>query len=358
MGRDGSVDRRSFILRAGAAGLGAAALGLAGCPHRPAPQAPGGEASAPGAQPPTSEPSAPPQPSPAGGEALVAYFRHRGVQPSPGQLSKEICLQLLDRGVQYVTGEASANAAWKSLFATDDVVAIKVNQISGTVFTHPVLALAVAQRLRDLGLKPENIIIWDRSNGELVRNGYELQTSPNAVQVRGVEGEWEDQPTRKGSFNGPLAKILTQRCSALINMPVLKNHGAAAITLALKNHYGSHRNPGDHHGNECDPYIADLNSIEAIKNKTRLVICDATRACCNAGPGADDPRYVWSPNAILVATDPVAHDTFGTKLIADKRRELGLGGSLQPKHLATAASLGLGTNDLTKVSVNRDNDLA
>jgi len=356
LARDSSIDRRAFIQHTAAAGLGLTGVGLlAGCPRRTAPS-PGGQASAPAPESTTPPPTPPPRPA-GGGEARVAYLRHSGVQPSPGQLAQEIVLQMLDKGIQYVTGEGSASAAWKSLFASDDVVAIKVNEISGNIFTHPVLAHAIAQRLMDIGVKPGNIIIWDRTGGELTGRGYQLQTNPRNVIVRGVDGEWESQPTRKGSFNGPLAKIITQQCSALINLPCLKDHGGAGTTLAMKNHYGSHSNPSDHHGNECDPYIADLNSIDAIKNKTRLIVCDATRGCCQGGPGGDDPRHVWSPNAILVATDPVAHDAYGTMLINEKRQALGLG-PLQPKHIASAAALGLGTNDLTKVSVNKDNDLA
>jgi uncharacterized protein (DUF362 family) len=355
--RDPGLDRRQFLRQAGIAGIGLAGLGVvAGCPRRTPPPPPGGQASSL-PQPTAPQPSPLPQ-QPATGEAMVAYVRHSGVQPSPGQLSQDICLQLMDKGIAYVTGEASPSAAWASLFSSDDVVGIKVNQISGNIFTHPVLALAVAQRLLDVGVKPGNVIVWDRTAGEMTRNGYELQTGATAVQVRGVDGDWEAQPTRKGSFSGPLARIITQQCSALINMPCLKNHGGTAITLALKNHYGSHSNPGDHHGNECDPFIADLNSIDAIKNKTRLIICDATRACANGGPGGDDPRFVWSPNAVLVATDPVAHDAFGTQLVAEKRSELGLGGPFQAKHVATAAALGLGTNDLTRIGVNKDTDLA
>ncbi len=357
MARRSSLDRRTFI-QCTAAGLGLAGVGLlAGCPrHAAAPR--GDEASALPGKPRTVAPSPLPQPASAGGEARVAYLRHSGVQPSPGQLSQEIVLEMLDKGIQYVTGEDSANAAWKSLFASDDVVAIKVNQISHNLFTHPVIAHAVAQRLMDIGVKPDNIIIWDRTSGEMTLNGFQLQTSPGNVIVRGVDGEWEQEHTRKGSFNGPLAKIITQQCSALVNLPCLKDHDTSGVTLAMKNHYGSHSNPSDHHGNGCDPYIADLNSVDAIKNKTRLIVCDATRGCCQGGPGGDDPRYVWSPNAILAATDPVAHDAYGAMLISEKRRALGLGGLLQPKHIATAAALGLGTNDLTKVSVNRDNDLA
>ncbi len=329
-------DRRDFLKRAGAGLAGLAGVSLsAGCPRARPPSA-----SEPG-------PSAEPLPR---ASASVAHVTHAGVWAAPGQLSREIVLRMVDEGVKGVTGAASAEAGWESLFASDDVVAIKVNQISGVVFTNPVVALAIAQRLMDVGLRPGNIVIWDRKGGEMERNGYSAQGSSREVIVRGVDGEWDESPTVQGAFRGRLAKILTRQCSALINVPVLKHHAGAGVTLALKNHYGSHDNPGRHHRNECDPFIADLNSIPAIRDKARLVVCDATYACFNGGPQADNPNDRWQPDSILVAVDPVAHDAYGASLIEEQRRRKGLGSPV-PKHLTSAASRGLGTNDLARISV-------
>lgn len=282
--------------------------------------------------------------------ARVAHITHDGVWAAAGQLNRSVVLQMLDEAVRLVTGVESAEAAWSTLFASDDVVAIKVNQISPNVFSNPVVAMAIAERLVDTGLRPGNIIIWDRKREELARNGYHLDEDPSRVIVRGVDGEWEDQPVRQGSFCGRLAKIITRQCSAIVNVPVLKDHSGSGITLAMKNHYGSHDNPNAHHANRCDPYIADLNSIPAIKDKTRLIVCDATVACFRGGPHAADPRGRWQPNAILAATDPVAHDTYGAALIGRKRLEKGLS-FREPQYLASAKARGLGTNDLSRISV-------
>jgi len=334
-------NRRDFLKRAGIAGL--AGLGaVAGCKREPETV--------------VEEPTQSPGPKFIPEPARIAYLRHAGVQPSPGELDQDIVLELIDAGAQHVTGEDSADKAWNSLFSSDDVVAIKVNCIAPTVFSHPVVAYAVAQRLMDIGVAPDRIIIWDRKTGELASTGYDLQDSGGSLRIKAVENEWDEAPTTQGKFSGRLAKILTQECSTLVNVPVLKDHGVSGVTLAMKNHYGSHHNPRDHHGNGGDPYIADLNSIPAIKDKTRLIVGDCTRGCAQGGPYAGDPRWVWSPNGIMVATDPVAHDAYGTKVLSEKRAALGLG-ALQPKHVATAAARGLGTNDLSAMDV-LDKDLA
>ncbi|MFC1654646.1 DUF362 domain-containing protein, partial [Myxococcota bacterium] len=50
-----------------------------------------------------------------------------------------------------------------------------------------------------------------------------------------------------------LSKILTDRIDHLINLPVLKNHTMAGVTLSLKNHFGSTTRPDSLHGpqNDC-----------------------------------------------------------------------------------------------------------
>jgi len=137
-------------------------------------------------------------------------------------------------------------------------------------------------------------------------------------------------------------------------VPILKDHGTAGVTIAFKNHYGSFDNPGAHHGNNCDPYLADLYSLPAIREKTRLIVCEAIRPLANGGPGLNN-QYLWDYNGILVATDPVAMDYQGWQIIEARRKEIGLPPLAQTgrpvRHLATAARMGLGTNDPEKMRV-------
>ena len=153
-----------------------------------------------------------------------------------------------------------------------------------------------------------------------------------------------------------MSKILTQKITALINIPFLKDHGVAGVTCAMKNHYGSIRNPGDYHGNNCDPFIAEVNSIPAIKNKTRLIICDALKPLANGGPNFNS-EFVWEHRSIHIGADPVAFDFLGWQVIDARRQEIGLptlaDAGRPPKWLATAASMGLGTNDPARMEIIR-----
>ena len=327
--------RREFLRQAAAAGAGVAAAGVLG----------DGTASA----------------AQAGSRSRVIVVRDRSSisqSDSPGgRVDRRVVAQMLDRAIVRLTGVSDSTAAWKSLFRPDDVVGIKVNCLFGVgACTHPEVAHAVADALVRAGVKPSNVIIWDRATGDLLKSGYKINRDGPGVRVLANDGVWEDRPTRQGQFEGRLTRIITEQITALINVPVIKDHGIAGITAALKNHYGSFDNPGRHHGNHCDPYLADLNAIPAIRDKTRLVVLDALRPMADGGPGLRRDS-LWDFCSLVVSRDPVAVDYFAWKTIDERRAQTGLKSlaesGREPKWIATAARYGLGTDDPARMDIVR-----
>jgi len=272
-----------------------------------------------------------------------------------GKVNKEIVTTMINHAMAKLTGISDSTAAWKSMFKPDDVVGIKVNCLFGVgVSTHPEVAHAVADMLVKAGLKPSNVIIWDRATGDLLKSGYTMNKDGAGVRVIANDGVWEDQPTKQGEFEGRLTKIVTEQITAMINIPIMKDHGTAGISGALKNHYGTHDNPGRHHKNNCDPFLADLNAIPAIRDKTRLVVMDALRPQCDGGPGLRR-NALFDYHTLILATDPVALDYIAWKTLDERRVATGLKTfaevGREPKWIATAAAQGLGTNDPAKMDV-------
>jgi uncharacterized protein (DUF362 family) len=115
-------------------------------------------------------------------------------------------------------------------------------------------------------------------------------------------------------------------------------------------------NPNKYHPDGCNPYIADLNMLPAIRRKMRLTICDATTAMYEGGPGYK-PEHSWNANTLLASIDPVALDHTGWKMIERKRAEKGLkmlkAEEREPRYIATAADdeHRLGTNDPKMISL-------
>ncbi len=290
-------------------------------------------------------------------QSTVVEVKNPNALTEGNRLRQDVVQTMVFEAVRRLSGQKSDRDAWKQHFKPEDVVGIKVNCLFGRgASTHPEVVMAIVEGLKLAGVKPENIIIWDRSDGDLAKTGYTLNREGPGVKCYGTNGEYDPTPTRNGSFNGRLSKILSERITALVNAPILKDHSIAGITNACKNHYGSFDNPGAHHGNNCDPYLADLNAVPAIRNKTRLIICDAIRPIAEGGPGLRGD-YAWNYNAILASTDPIAIDTVGWQIIEARRKELGLPSLAQVgrpvKYLQTAAQLGIGTNDPNRIRLVR-----
>ncbi len=290
------------------------------------------------------------------GAARVVVVRNASLFGGGGQPHLEQLRKMLRVGMNGLFESGEGTAAWRSLFSPDDVVGIKVNCIAGpNLSSHPLLIEAIVSELEKVPIPRERIIVWDRTNKELTSAGYRINVDRQGLRCYGTDAVgYEEKASARRSFNGRLSKILTRRINALINVPILKNHGGAGVTIAMKNHYGSFHNPAAHHGKQCDPHIADLNSLDDIKSKTRLIVCDATRAACNGGPG-HNPAFTWQYSGVVVSRDPVALDTVGTKIIEERRAEVRLLTLAEkgqyPRQLGSADERGLGVSDLSRIDL-------
>lgn len=267
-------------------------------------------------------------------------------------------LALLDRAMESFYGVKDPVAPWKKLVKPGQVVGLKVNTIAGRgVTSNGVLVQAICERLKSAGIKPNDIVIWDRTNRELERCGLTSLASTLGVRCIGTDSDgvgYESEQVSYGQVKTHLSKILTRTCDVHINVPVLKDHSGAGVTLAMKNMYGVIDNPRDQHDDGCNPYVADLYMIPAIRQKFRFIVLDATTAVYDGGPSFR-PEFSWQPNSIIVAEDPVALDATGWQIIEKKRAEKGLksleAAGRAPRYIATAASHGIGNLDPKRISL-------
>ncbi len=260
--------------------------------------------------------------------------------------------KLVDRSVAKLTNTSTGAAGWKKLFKPTDVVGIKVNCLFGKgVATHPEVANAIARGLISAGVKADNIIIWDRATGDLIRCGYKPNREGPGVKVYGDDGDW-GEVIEQGAFKSRISKFISEKVTCFVNAPILKTHGLTGISLALKNHYGSFEDPGSHHGNHCNPAMADFSAIPIVKQKTRLVIVDALQPQWEGGPGLKADCQ-WKLYSIMAGMDPLAVDQNGMEIIQKKRAEVGLQpfSPAQIAWLASAQERGVGTCDPSKIEL-------
>jgi hypothetical protein len=286
---------------------------------------------------------------------LVVRATRPDVSTGEGNFDPAVLDKMLGDCLMRLTNTSQPAVAWKALFSPKDRVALKVNTLGGRgLSTHPAVVEAIVRGLVSIGVDENNILVWDRFNRELIRAGFTVNTGGTGYRCAGTEGRYDSEMTIHGKIGGFLSPLLTQFPTALINVPLVKDHNLAGVAVSMKNLYGCIDNPNRYHENNCDPYIADMADLPVVREKQRLIVCDGLFGQYEAGP-AYHPRYRWPANTLLVATDPVALDTTGWQMIEAKRREAGLKPLEQvgrpPRWLETAARRGLGENDPEKIEV-------
>ncbi len=301
--------------------------------------------------------SAPQSPAaPSSSNARVVVATRASAAENAGKVNGTEVTKLLNDSIAAATGKADASSAWKSLFRPSDVVGIKVNCLAGHgLSSHPELVAAIVDSLSAAGLPRDKIIVWDRTEHDLESAGFST-AGLNGAKVLGTDSEgagYETDIEFSGEVGSCFSRILSRMCTAIIDVPVLKDHDLAGVTLGMKNFYGAIHNPNKYHDNNCDPYVADLCAHPFIAKKLRLVVCDGLKAQYHGGP-APRAEYSWPAGCLIVGTDPVAVDRIGYEIIEQKRKEAGMQPlkklGREPKYIETASKRGLGISDIKRIT--------
>jgi len=309
-----------------------------------------------------------------------------GNASAEGKLSPEKVREAVERGMAELTGEKDMKKAWQQFVSTSDVVGIKVNPIGGSLLsTKPEVVDVIIDGLLQAGVPKSNVIIWDRRHFQLLEAGFRPERFPGiqilGTELKGPNNEFFDE---KGDLwskdnidrealpyfadveqkydketmpymvnegkNSYFTKIVTQKCTKIINVPILKNAGPT-VTLCLKNlSYGSLSNTGRLHKLWLTS-VTEPCAFPHLRDKVVLNIGDGLRACYDGGPGAN-PKFIWDANVMFFGTDPVAVDAVGHDFIVKERMKRGvqqLDDKKRRAFLDLGAELGLGIADLDKI---------
>jgi hypothetical protein len=262
--------------------------------------------------------------------------------------------EMLNRGLLAFSGEKNPADAWRHYFTPGMKVGLKINLLGRPYLVNSrELTEVIAASVIAAGAKPADVIVWDRFKDHFASTDFKPGKGPSGESIV-VGGDYH--PGRTASTSGgpcPIDRIPIERTDVTINLPLLKDHGGAGVTLALKNiAFGAYKHHRGAHEGGCDPYIAEAYAHFVTQAKIPLIILDATRACYDGGPRPSDRNRIWNENAIYLASDPVALDVIGRKLIMAKRVAAGLSDRTRDaKHIESAASKGLGVLDPARIDL-------
>ncbi len=342
------------------------------------------------------------RPAPAAGKSgmpgpypgRVIAVEHPGSVIS-GVYRPEAVTQMMHRGMVELTGAPGWPDAWRVFFQPGDVVGIKVNPVGGKkISSDPAVLNQIVDGLQQAGVKTSDIFVYDRYRQQMQGAGIH-RWLPDGVRPAWATEQYDDIQLGMNGFDPDVylefpmiqpgqdpadphfrrsyvARFLTQRVNKVVNLSCLKHHNAAGVTLAIKNvAFGMMNNCcRAHQGktvNVLGVFIPAIVDQPVFRQKIVLNILDGVKGGYENGPGIT-PQHVWEHKTMYFATDPVALDKTGWRVIDRKRVEVGMQpielakpgpGTIQqslnmaPEHIEVAGKLGLGVFDDSKIELKQ-----
>jgi hypothetical protein len=159
---------------------------------------------------------------------------------------------MVRRGLCALTQAPDPTAAWRRFFEPGDVVGLKVNPVGGQrAITSFALVRAVVSGLQNAGVRPADVVVFDRYRDQFVGAGYP-EHLPDGVRWDAACAEYDDAQLDIGGYDRDVFReidlvapryqnpadervrrshtsrlIVARQVNKVINLPVLKDHRAA-----------------------------------------------------------------------------------------------------------------------------------
>jgi len=214
--------------------------------------------------------------------------------------------------------------------------------------TNPILVKRVVEACLQAGAK--KVYVFDHTVGEKMKECYEKSGIGPAAKAAGaiLAAASNEKYYEKKQIAGAarLKEVavheLILESDVLINIPVLKHHGGAKASIAMKNLMGC---IWDRRAYHKDGALHDSISDFCLLRKPQLNIVDAYRVTMANGPQRARPEDVVLKKMLLASTDIVAVDAAAVRLLRPE--------SHGAKHIALAAEKKIGSMDLTKLDIRK-----
>ena len=230
--------------------------------------------------------------------------------------------EMVDKAVTTLAGKSDIAKAWGMFLKKDDRVGIKINVLGGKLAgTSKEVVDAIVEGILAFGVPEKNIMIFDQFGGNMRGARYQWQDKPGKMRVINHEvlGYESEYTKTEGGGKGKLAKTLTWS-TAIISVPVIKDHDLAGITCAMKNMvFGCVERPPMMH-TAINTAMPHFYAHEAIRGRVRIIIADGSFCLYDGGP-KNNPKANVPHDCVYATTDPVAMDVICAEVVENYRAE-------------------------------------
>jgi uncharacterized protein (DUF362 family) len=233
----------------------------------------------------------------------------------------------------------------------DQVVVIKPNIAwdrppEAGANTNPVLVRRIVEQCLQAGAK--KVYVFDHTCHD-PKKSYETSGLKEAAEFAGATIVFANDEKYYHVVDIPKASVLKStkvhelitECDVLINVPVLKHHSGAGLTVAMKNLMGVVWDRGYYHKSGLHQCISDFCHYR----RPDLNIVDAYRITTDNGPQRARPEDVKIRKSLLLSRDIVAVDAAAAKLFGSEPNTV--------RYIQLAHDSGIGSMQLEKLNIKR-----
>lgn len=212
--------------------------------------------------------------------------------------------------------------------------------------TNPLLVNRIIKHCFEAGAK--DVYVFDNTcdNWKKTYSTSGIERAAKDAKAKVVSGAIENyyqKVTVKQGKKLKEAKVheLILSSDVFINVPILKHHSSADLTISMKNLMGVVWDRGYWHRNDLHQCIADFTSFR----KPDLNVVDAYFVMKRNGPRGVSKADVVTMKSQIVSADIVAADAASAKLFGKDPENI--------DHIKIAHEMKLGTLDLDKLNIYR-----
>jgi uncharacterized protein (DUF362 family) len=212
--------------------------------------------------------------------------------------------------------------------------------------TNPKLVARIVRACLEAGAK--RVYVFDHTCDDWQRcyasSGIERAAKDAGATVVGgnSEGSYQEVKVTGGTeLKETQEHELLLSADVFINVPILKSHSSARLTIAMKNLMGGVWDRGYWHRSDLHQCIADY----AAYRKPALNVVDAYYVMKRNGPRGVSVEDVSLMKAQILSADMVAADTAAAKLFGMEPDAI--------RHIALAADRKVGRKDLENLRIER-----
>lgn len=256
---------------------------------------------------------------------------------------------MLDKALETLGGIAKYVKKGQKIVIKPNIGWDRTPELAGN--TNPDLIAALVKKCLDAGAS--KVTVFDNTCDQWQKcytsSGIEKAAkAAGALVVPGNDEKYYKEVSIPNGVKLKSAKIheALLEADAWFNVPILKNHGGAKLSCAMKNYMGIVWDRRFFHQNDLQQCIADICTWQ---KKPVLNIVDAYRMMHQNGPQGKSAADVATIKSLLASPNIVEIDTAALGLFNQvKNLDIAAVG-----HLGNGAALKLGSTDLSKMNIQR-----